>query len=591
MSDVIVIGAGPAGLTAAYELSKLGIKSTLIEANNRVGGISRTENYKGYRFDMGGHRFFSKTPYINQIWEEILGHEFIQMPRLSRIQYQGHFFDYPLKPFNAMAGLGIKESIKVFINYTQSKLVPFQKDEHNFEQWVVNRFGSRLYQIFFKTYSEKVWGLPCREISADWANQRIQNLSLRKAVYHALLSQINRRDQNQIVTLIDKFHYPRLGPGMMWERCADRLAERGNPTRINEQIVRIRHDTKRVLSVHAQGNDGKITAYKGDQFISSMSLKDLVQSLDPKPPKEIIAAALNLKYRDYLTVILIVNKSDIFPDNWIYIHSPEVKMGRIQNFKNWSRDMVPEPSKTSLGLEYFLWDTDDMWHWPDNQLIDMGKKECESIGIISAQDVIDGTVVRVRKAYPVYDQTYHHSVELIRHYLESFSNFQTIGRNGQHRYNNQDHSMLTGIYAARNIAGQTYNVWSVNMESDFHEETAMPESLLRREIDALFSRMDPIALGAAVGLVSGFLIFMATLVLIIKGGHLIGPTLSLLKHYLPGYQVDWKGALLGFFETGIIGFILGSGFAWLRNFGVYIYARRTRVKQEAKTKQHLLEEV
>jgi len=592
MSEVVIMGAGPAGLTAAYELSKLGINSTLVEADNQVGGISRTENYKGFRFDMGGHRFFSKIPYVNQVWEKILGDDFIQRPRLSRIHYRGHFFDYPLKPLNAMAGLGVFESIKIFLDYTQSKLFSSGQEDKNFEQWITNRFGSRLYEIFFKTYTEKVWGIPCREISADWAAQRIQNLSLRQAVYHALLGQVNRQEQNRIVTLIDQFHYPRLGPGMMWEHCANLLAKQGNPTILGEQVIRIQHDRRKVLFIHSKDKNRETVKYKGDQFISSMPLRDLIQAMVPKPPDEIIAAAQNLKYRDYLTVVLILNKTHVFPDNWIYIHTPEVKMGRIQNYKNWSPDMVPDPSKTSLGLEYFLWDTDVMWRWPDDRLIAMGKKECEKIGIIDSQDVIDGTVVRVPKAYPVYDRKYHQSVKILRHYLESFSNLQAIGRNGQHRYNNQDHSMLTGIFSARNIAGQAYDIWSVNTEEDFHEEvTVEPTSLVDEEIESLFSRIDPFALGSALGIVSGFFVFLATIILILKGGNPVGLRLSLLNNYLPGYQVHWTGACIGMIGTAVVGFIFGAGIAWLRNLGVFLYTRRIRKQQEVKAKRRLLEEV
>lgn len=591
MPDAVIIGAGPAGLTAAYELSKMSIKSTLIEANSQVGGISRTENRQGYRFDMGGHRFFSKVPYINQIWKEILGPDFIQRPRLSRILYRGHFFDYPLKPLNAMAGLGLLESAKIIMDYTRMKLSLSHDRDNNFEEWVTHRFGSRLYEIFFKTYTEKVWGIPCHEISADWASQRIKNLSLRQAVYHALLGQIGKKDPNHIVTLIDKFHYPRLGPGMMWDRCADLLAEKGNPIALNEEVICIQHDNKRVLSVYSKNKKAETLKYSGDQFISSMPLRGLIRSLDPKPPEQILSAASNLKYRDYLTVVLILNAAQVFPDNWIYIHTPEVKMGRIQNYKNWSPDMVPDPSKTSLGLEYFLWDTDGMWQWSDEQLITLGIKECETIGIVDSGDIIDGTVIRVPKAYPVYDHTYQQNVAILRDYLSSFVNFHSIGRNGQHRYNNQDHSMLTGIYAARNIGGQSHDIWSVNVEQDFNEETALSESVVREEIDTLLSRMDPLALGSAIGLVCGLFVFLATFILIVKGGHAVGPKLSLLRHYLPGYQVNWKGALMGFLGVGTIGFAFGAVFAWLRNLGVYLYVRRIRTKQEAESKKRLLEDV
>jgi protoporphyrinogen oxidase len=610
MTDTLIIGAGPAGLTASYELSKLGIHSTLLEADEQVGGLSRTVNYRGYRFDIGGHRFFSKVPLINELWQEILGEEFLLRPRLSRIHYRGHFFDYPLKALNALAGLGPVEAFLVCLSYTKAKLFP-GGEETNFEQWVSNRFGHRLYKIFFKTYTEKVWGIPCTEISADWAAQRIKNLSLSEALRNALFGNGRTNDGQIITTLIERFNYPRLGPGMMWERCEELLAKRGNETIRGVRVERIRHRHGHIQCVYGRTSSDEWVEFGGDHFVSTMPLRELIQALDPAPPDEVWRAANHLRYRDYLTVVLIVKRDAVFPDNWIYIHSPEVKMGRIQNYKNWSPDMVPNPSRTSLGLEYFLWDKDEEWGWSNQRLIDLGIRECARIGLIDPGEVEEGTVVRMKKAYPVYDQLYHQSLSTVRRYLESFSNLQTIGRNGLHRYNNQDHSMLTGVYAARNIVGETHDVWSVNTEMEYHEEARAtaatggdrlvptrvkpmevePQMLPEEMIEQVFARLDPVALGISVGLVSSLGIFLATAALLLRGGSMVWPNLSLLGHYLLGFKTTWTGAFLGLIETGIGGFVLGNVIAGLRNWGMKAYAHLVKRRAEAEAQRDLLDKV
>lgn len=609
-APVVIIGAGPAGLTAAYELGKLGLPSVVLEADTQVGGLARTVNYRGYRFDIGGHRFFSKIPLVNELWHEMLGEDFLVRPRLSRIHYDGHFFEYPLKALNALAGLGPVEALLVGLSYAKAQLLP-AKEETNLEQWVSNRFGERLYRIFFKTYTEKVWGIPCTEISADWAAQRIKNLSLGEALRNALFGARQARDGQVITTLIDSFHYPRHGPGMMWERCEDLLAARGSATLRGICIDRIRHRQGRVEAILGQAATGERVEYDGEHFISTMPLHDLIQALDPPPPAAVLQAANRLRYRDYLTVVLIVKRDQVFPDNWIYIHSPEVKMGRIQNYKNWSPTMVPDSSRTSLGLEYFLWDKDEEWGWPQQRLIEQGIHECARIGLINPGEVEDGTVVRMRKAYPVYDQYYQDAVLTVRRYLESLTNFQTIGRNGLHRYNNQDHSMLTGVYAARNIVGEHNDVWSVNTETEYHEEVRLsegrggdrlvPVQLTAEEtaqdlspdevLASVFAKVDPLALGVAVGVVSGVGLFLMTALLLLKGGPEIGSNLSLLRHYLPGFEVTWRGAVIGFIEAGIIGGALGSAGAWLRNQGMAAYAVLVQRRAEAKARRDLLDKV
>lgn len=608
MSRALIIGAGPAGLTAAYELSKIGLRPTVLEADDQVGGLSRTVNYRGYRFDIGGHRFFSKVPLVNDLWQEILREDFLVRPRLSRIYYRERFFDYPLKAANALAGLGPVEAFLIGLSYTKARLFP-HADETNFEQWVSNRFGDRLYQIFFKTYTEKVWGIPCTEISADWAAQRIKNLSLREALRNALLGSGRAADGQIITTLIDQFNYPRFGPGMMWERCKDLLAARGHETVEGVRVERLRHRHGRVECVYGRRGEGEPAEFGAEHFISTMPLRELIHALDPPPPAEVIAAADRLRYRDYLTVVLIVKRENVFPDNWIYIHAPEVKMGRIQNYKNWSPDMTPDPSRTSLGLEYFLWEKDEEWEWPHERLVKLGIGECERLGLVDPSEVEDGTVVRMKKAYPVYDQHYHESLAIIRSYLESFSNLQTVGRNGLHRYNNQDHSMLTAVYAARNIAGEQNDVWSVNTEMEYHEESKVsgtagatgdrltpaqvsaPAMTPDDVIDAVFARIDPVALGVALSVVSALTLFMATAALLLKGGRRVGATLNLLGHYLIGFEVTWAGAMIGAVEAGIGGFVIGYLFAWTRNWCLAAYAYLARRRIEARAQRDLLDKI
>ncbi len=573
MTECVVIGAGPAGLTAAYELAKLGRHSTVFEADDVVGGISRTVNYKGYRFDIGGHRFFTKVEMVDELWHEILLDDFLVRPRLSRIYYDGKFFDYPLKPMNALLGLGPIEAVRIGTSYVLSQLFP-HKEERTFDQWVSNRFGKRLFEIFFKTYTEKVWGMPCEEMSADFAAQRIKNLDLVKAVTTALLGNWARRGE-VITTLIEQFHYPRYGPGQMWESCVKRLADKGVETIMETRVEALLHENGRVRAARVSGPGGT-REVEADHFLSSMPVRSLLHCMEPAPPPEILAAADQLRYRDFLTVGLIVDQAETFPDNWIYIHSPDVKLGRIQNFKNWSPEMVPDPSKTALGLEYFVNEGDELWSASDEDLIELGKRECDLLGLAPSDKVIDGTVIRIPKAYPVYDDTYQEALAEIRGWLEGLPNLQLMGRNGQHRYNNQDHSMVTAVYAARNIAaGATeYDVWDVNVEDEYHEEqredaTAasgdrlvpghVAEEDLLELVRGAFARYDAVALGSALGVVTALGLFLATAALLAQGGPNVGANLMLLANYLPGFAVDWTGAVIGSAEAGVVGF----GFGWL----------------------------
>ncbi len=477
---VIIIGAGPAGLTAAYELVKHGHHPLVVEKDPvYVGGLARTVQYRGFRFDIGGHRFFSKSREIEDLWEEVCGKDLLRRPRRSRIFYRGAFFDYPLKPLNAFRGLGLLDTTLCVLSYLRYRAFPV-RPELSFEDWVVNRFGRRLFNIFFRTYTEKVWGIPCREISADWASQRIKGLSLKEVALNALLPHRRRSGGAVIKTLIDSFRYPRLGPGMMWETARDRVIAAGGRVEMACLVTAIHHDGQHVLGVEVQRKDGCTDAFTGTHFVSSMPLRELLEKWRPAPPNEVLQAARGLGYRDFLVVALIVRRPDVFPDNWIYVHSPAVRVGRIQNFRSWSEAMVPEPDVTCLGLEYFCSEGDALWTLPDDELVSMASREIETMGLVRAAEIEDGCVVRMQKAYPVYDAHYEKHVRVIRTYLERFPNFQVVGRNGMHKYNNQDHSMMTALLAARNIMGGRFDVWRVNTDAEYLEETAETSDGSRR---------------------------------------------------------------------------------------------------------------
>jgi protoporphyrinogen oxidase len=470
---VVIIGAGPAGLTAAYELCKEGVPSVVLEKDDVVGGISRTVNYKGYLFDIGGHRFFTKVKAVDDMWREVLGeHKFLRRSRLSRIYYNKKFFFYPLKATNALFGLGLWNCLMMVVSYAQAQMFP-AKNERSFEDWICNRFGRRLYETFFKTYTEKVWGLPCNEISADWAAQRIKGLSLVATIKNALFASQVKQKGDIIKTLIDAFDYPEKGPGMMWEMVAESIQKRDSELKMQSSVEKIYWKKGMVTALDIEV-DGQHERISGTDFISSMPIQELVRKMDPVPPAEVRAAADQLGYRDFLTVSLIVNKADLFQDNWIYIHDSDVKVGRIQNFKNWSPSMVPDPEKTCLGLEYFCFEGDGLWTMKDMDLIDLGTKELGMLGLVDPADVEDGAVVRMPKAYPVYDGSYVTAVDTIREFLAGMPNLHLVGRNGMHKYNNQDHSMLTAMLSVKNILGANYDVWGVNVDNEYHEEMQEP---------------------------------------------------------------------------------------------------------------------
>jgi protoporphyrinogen oxidase len=475
-AEVFVIGAGPAGLTAAYCLTKEGHSVLVAEKDPvYVGGISRTVGYNNFLFDIGGHRFFSKAKEVVDLWQEILPDDFIERPRLSRIYYGGKFYSYPLKAFEALGNLGLLQSAACMLSYAWAKAFP-AREPRSFHDWVRNQFGERLFQIFFKTYTEKVWGMSCDEISADWAAQRIKGLDLAVAILNAFKRSLKPRRSGSaaggtlVKTLIESFQYPRKGPGMMWEAAARHIRARGGNILMGRNMQRLAFDAERsVWSIEVATADGEIETYTARHVISSAPVQELVEKLSPRPISLFHARAL--RYRDFLTVALMVNKTDLFPDNWIYIHDPSVKVGRVQNFGSWSPEMVPA-GMSCLGLEYFCFEGDGLWTSPDADLVALAKAECAKIGLISAADVVDACVVRQPKAYPVYDETYRDNMTTIRRDLEHvYPTLHLVGRNGMHKYNNQDHAMMTAVLTARNIAAGTrvYDVWEVNEDAEYHE--------------------------------------------------------------------------------------------------------------------------
>jgi protoporphyrinogen oxidase len=476
----VIVGAGPAGLTAAYELSKQNRPVVVLESDREyVGGISRTVNYKGFRFDVGGHRFFSKSREVEDLWTAVCGQDMLDRPRSSRIYYRGQFFTYPLKPFEALSKLGLLESILCVLSFLKARLHP-TPNPRTFEDWVVNQFGARLFRIFFKTYTEKVWGMSCQEISADWAAQRIKGLSLGSAIKHAFLSWRKPRDRKQVVkTLIDTFRYPRLGPGMMWEAFAQKIRGFGGEVLLGRRVVDCRFESDRDLwVVTTRDRAGNTEEFLGEHMVSSMPVRELIAQLKPPLSEDAIRAAQSLRYRDFLTVGLIVRDQGRFSDNWIYIHDPSVQVGRVQNYKSWSPEMVPDPAFCSYGLEYFCFEGDRLWNAPDADLIALAKKEIQRIDLADPADVVDGCVIRQRKAYPVYDDGYQQHMDTIRRVLErTFPTLHLVGRNGMHKYNNQDHAMMTALLTAKNIlAGKRrYDVWAVNQDAEYHESGSAGE--------------------------------------------------------------------------------------------------------------------
>lgn len=464
-SRIAVIGAGPAGLAVAYELARRGIACWVFDKNKEVGGLARTVNYKGYFFDLGPHRFFTKNEEINNFWQELLGKDLIKVKRLTRIYYQGRFFYYPIRVFNVFSGLGPATSSAVFLSYLKSQLKFFGREPANFEEWLIKNFGESLYRIFFKTYTEKVWGIPCREIGPEWASQRIKNLNFWQAVKNALL----KNNGQEVKSLVNQFSYPRKGAGMLYDRMRAAIEGSSRQIFLESPVHKIYHQAGQIKALEVSKNS-QPERVAVDYLFSSAPITFFVQALEPKPPRPILEAALQLRYRDHITVNLIVNRPRLFPDQWLYIHSPEMKMARVTNYANFSEAMTADPQKTPLAVEYFVFaDRDELWQMADDELIALAGKELNQLGLVRPSEVIDGFVVREKDSYPTYYLGHRQPFEILKNYTAQFSNLQLVGRAGMYKYNNQDHALLTGFLAARNFLGEANDLWSVNADAEYLE--------------------------------------------------------------------------------------------------------------------------
>ncbi len=456
----IIIGAGPAGLTAGIELLKTGnFEVTVIERDAVVGGLAKTTDYKGCKYDIGPHHFITDSSKIQTWWEDLMEGDFLKHKRFTRIYYKKHFFNYPLEPLNVVIGLNLFECARSIFSYIYYRFFPIT-EVRSFQDWVTNKFGYRLFSIFFKTYTEKVWGIACDKISADWSAQRIKGFSLSKAIFYAFFGRFFKKNAPR--TINDTFYYPSLGSGALWAKASLKIVNHDDGRLVMQQsVVKIQHDGAKILSISTCSEEEKRSGglqkkidYTGEHFFSTMPLRELILAMDPLPPEVVISAAKSLMYRGLITVNLIVNKTQICPDHWLYIHEKDVRMGRIGNMNNFSPKMVNDPSHTALSLEYFSFVDEEFWFKSDYELVEIGKQELEKIGLVKAAAVVDGMVMRTSEAYPIYDENYKQHLNVVLSYLAQFDNLHLMGRNGLHRYNNMDIAMLSAMEVVDKVIAQ-----------------------------------------------------------------------------------------------------------------------------------------
>jgi protoporphyrinogen oxidase/putative flippase GtrA len=470
-APIYVLGGGPAGLAAAYSLTKQGRSVVVIEQDSTVGGFAKSIEYQGFILDYGPHRFFTKLAPVLAFWDEVLGREQVTVNRLTRIYYGNKYFSYPLKAFEALFSLGFIESARIVLSYIQAQLFP-SRSPQNFAEWVSGRFGKRLFEIFFEGYTQKLWGIPCTDISADWAAQRIKGLSLLKAVRNALLG-----NDGKVKSLIDQFQFPRLGSGQLYEMTADYLQSHGQSVLLNTQVVRIHHENAQATQVTLKNlQTGLEETVDCGGVISSIPLTHLVQQLTPEAPRPVVESAKSLKFRNTVLVYLIVESGKLFPDNWLYINEPSVKLGRVTNFANWSPDMLPNQHQTPLCCEYWC-DFDEDWQKSEDELLKQAERDLRKIKLLDDEKVSGGFILRLPRTYPIYAGEYKEALASIQGYVQEFDNLQVVGRYGAFKYNNQDHSLLMGIMAAENVTTPgKHDLWSVNSDSEYQEE-AKPEEV------------------------------------------------------------------------------------------------------------------
>ena len=465
-NTIYILGAGPAGLAAAHTLSRAGHPVVVIERDQRVGGLAKSIHYRGSILDFGPHRFFTKDPVVLKLWHEVLGSEQVTINRLTRIYYQGRYFRYPIRALEVLRKVGIWESFRIVLSYLGAQLFPL-RHPRNFAEWVQSRFGKRLFQIFFEKYTEKLWGIPCDQISADWAAQRIKGLSLMKAIRSAILG-----NDGKVKTLIDQFQFPRLGSGQLYERMAQQIQAQGQQIWLNTEVISLHHDQSQVRYLRLRDrHSGTEQTVPCQHVISSIPISILIQQIDPAPPPSVVTYAQDLKFRNTVLVYLWVEGRSLFPDNWLYIHEPSVQLGRVTNFANWSPDMHPNPQQTPLCCEYWCNFDDPLWQQPESDLLEQAEHDLRQIQLLQDQPVVDGFTVRLPRTYPIYAGDYQVALSEIQKYVSSFDNLQLIGRYGSFKYNNQDHSLLMGILAAENVLTPSqHNLWAINSDSEYQEE-------------------------------------------------------------------------------------------------------------------------